>query len=101
MKNPSKVVCLTNMVGPGEVDDDLEPEVREECHNKYGEVTKCLIFEIPGNPDNEAVRIFVEFKRMESAIKAMIDLNGRFFGGRLVQGKFYPLDKFNSYELAD
>ena len=101
MKNPSKVVCLTNMVGPGEVDDDLEPEVREECHGKYGEVTRCIIFEIPGAAEDEAVRIFVEFKRMESAIKALVDLNGRYFGGRLVQGKFYSQDKFNSLDLGD
>jgi hypothetical protein len=33
-----------NMVGPGEVDDDLQPEVAEEC-SKYGRVIKCLVFE--------------------------------------------------------
>ena len=33
------------MVGPGEVDDDLQPEVIEEC-SKYGEVSNCLIFEV-------------------------------------------------------
>lgn len=69
MKNPSKVVLLRNMVGPGEVDDDLEPETKEEC-SKYGEVVKCLIFEIKGSvSEEEAVRIFIEFKRVESAIK--------------------------------
>ena len=62
MKNPSKVIllkvscvvacdvclatwCLQNMVGPGEVDDDLQPEVTEEC-SKYGEVVKCLVYEV-------------------------------------------------------
>ncbi|CAN8026329.1 unnamed protein product, partial [Ixodes persulcatus] len=68
MRNPSKVVLLRNMVGPGEVDEDLEPETKEEC-SKYGEVVRCLIFEIPGVSDDEAVRIFIEFKRLESAIK--------------------------------
>lgn len=33
------------MVGPGDVDDDLEPEVAEECA-KYGDVNKCLIYEV-------------------------------------------------------
>lgn len=33
------------MVGPGEVDEELEPEVKEECA-KYGEVAKCVIFEV-------------------------------------------------------
>jgi splicing factor 45 len=33
------------MVGPGEVDDDLEPETAEEC-SKYGEVQKVVIYEV-------------------------------------------------------
>ena len=57
------------MVGPGEVDDDLEPEVKEECNGKYGDVSKVVIFEMPNEPPEEAVRIFIEFKRVESAIK--------------------------------
>ena len=35
------------MIGPGEVDDELQPEVIEEC-SKYGEVNNCLIFEVCG-----------------------------------------------------
>ena len=57
------------MVGPGEVDADLEPETRDECQTKYGDVNKVVIFEVPNVSDDEAVRIFVEFKRMEAAIK--------------------------------
>lgn len=34
-----------NMVGPGEVDDDLQPEVTEEC-TKFGKVINCLVFEV-------------------------------------------------------
>lgn len=102
MKNPSKVVLLRNMVGPGEVDDDLEPETKEEC-SKYGEVVRCLIFEIPGGnvSDDEAVRIFIEFKRLESAIKAVVDTNGRYFGGRIVKASFYDYDKFKRLELGE
>jgi len=54
------------MVGPGEVDDELQAEVREECSKKYGSVKKCLVYEVTStdtkkiNPE-EAVRIFVEF----------------------------------------
>ncbi|MEQ2194932.1 Splicing factor 45, partial [Xenoophorus captivus] len=57
-----------NMVGRGEVDEDLEGETKEECE-KYGKVVKCVIFEIAVVPDDEAVRIFLEFERVESAIK--------------------------------
>ncbi|GFU22617.1 splicing factor 45 [Trichonephila clavipes] len=100
MKCPSKVVLLRNMVGPGEVDEDLEPETKEEC-SKYGEVVKCIIFEIPTGNEEESVRIFIEFKRLESAIKAVVDLNGRYFGGRVVKASFYDVDKFQRLELAD
>ncbi|XP_077496726.1 splicing factor 45 [Amblyomma americanum] len=100
MRNPSKVVLLRNMVGPGEVDDDLEPETKEEC-SKYGEVVRCLIYEIPGVADEEAVRIFIEFKSMASAIKAVVDTNGRYFGGRIVKASFYDHDKFKRLELAE
>ncbi|XP_065223433.1 splicing factor 45 isoform X2 [Planococcus citri] len=99
MKTPSKVVLLKNMVGPGEVDQELEPEVKDECNTKYGDVVKVLIHELPNGEQEEAVRIFVEFKRIESAIKAVVDLNGRFFGGRQVKAGFYNQEKFASFQL--
>ena len=37
---------LRNMVGAGEVDEDLEAETKEECE-KYGTVVKCLKFLVP------------------------------------------------------
>lgn len=110
------------MVGPGSVDDDLEPEVREECQVKYGDVNKVIVYEIPNTSEDEAVRIFVEFKRIESAIKgitcnlsmflidihsnyiyllAVIDLNGRFFAGRQVKAGFYDVEKFLAMELNE
>lgn len=101
MKSPAKVVLLRNMVGPGEVDEDLEPEVKDECNTKYGDVVKVLIYEQPTAAHDEAVRIFVEFKRIESAIKAVVDLNGRFFGGRQVKAGFYSWEKFNNLQLLD
>ncbi|VVD01332.1 unnamed protein product [Leptidea sinapis] len=101
MKSPSKVVLLRNMVGPGDVDEELEPEVKDECNTKYGDVIKVLIFELPNAPSDEAVRIFVEFKRIESAIKAVVDLNGRFFGGRQVKAGFYEVEKFNTLQLNE
>ncbi|XP_036166133.1 splicing factor 45-like [Myotis myotis] len=100
LKCPAKVVLLRNVVGAGEADEDLEVETKEECE-KYGKVGKCVIFEIPGAPDDEAVRIFLEFERVESAIKAVLDLNGRYFGGRVVKACFYNLDKFRVLDLVE
>ncbi|XP_012538792.1 splicing factor 45 [Monomorium pharaonis] len=101
MKCPSKVVLLRNMVGPGEVDDDLEPEVKDECNTKYGDVARVIIHEVIEASPEEAVRIFVEFKRIESAIKAVVDLNGRFFGGRQVKAGFYSSEKLDNLQLMD
>lgn len=88
-------------VGPGEVDDELEDEVGGEC-GKYGTVTRVLIFEItePNFPVHEAVRIFVQFSRPEETTKALVDLDGRYFGGRTVRATFYDEEKFSKNELA-
>nr|VDD06134.1 unnamed protein product [Brassica rapa] len=98
---PTRVLLLRNMVGPGEVDDELEEEVGTEC-GKYGTVTRVLIFEItePNFPTHEAVRIFVQFSRPEETTKALVDLDGRFFGGRTVRATFYDEVKFSKNELA-
>eukprot|EP00850_Spirogloea_muscicola_P022218 SM000283S10690 [mRNA] locus=s283:91153:92645:+ [translate_table: standard] len=98
---PTRIVLLRNMVAPGEVDDELEDEVAGECA-KYGIVTRVLIYEITedGYPPPEAVRIFIQFERAEAATKALIDLDGRFFGGRAVKATFYDEDRFASNELA-
>jgi splicing factor 45 len=55
---------------------------------KYGTVTDVMIFEVttPGYPPEEAVRIFAQFDRTEAATRALVDLQGRFFGGRQVSG---------------
>ncbi|KAF9589831.1 hypothetical protein IFM89_028766 [Coptis chinensis] len=98
---PTRVLLLRNMVGPGEVDDELEDEVASECA-KYGTVTRVLIFEITETnfPVDEAVRIFVQFERSEETTKALIDLDGRFFGGRTVHATFYDEERFGKNELA-
>lgn len=73
MGTPTRVVLLRNMVGPGQVDEDLEDEVANEC-SKYGQVQSVMIFEVTtqGYPDDQAVRIFVEFERMEQATKVWL-----------------------------
>ncbi|GAQ78379.1 G-patch domain containing protein [Klebsormidium nitens] len=98
---PTRVLMLRNMVGPGEVDDELEEEIAGECA-KYGQVLKVLIFEVtdPSWPANEAVRIFVQFEKADFAMKALIDLDGRFFGGRVVKVTFFSEEKFAAHQLA-
>ncbi|KDO17803.1 hypothetical protein SPRG_16790 [Saprolegnia parasitica CBS 223.65] len=95
------VLLLQNMVGPGEVDDDLEGEVKEECQSKYGPVVKCIVYEVTtGVPAHEAVRIFVEFLNESDAAKALAGLHGRFFGGRKLQVSHFEKAKLDRLELA-
>ncbi len=85
----------------GEVDEELEDEVAEECE-KYGPVVRVLIFEVTDGscaPD-AAVRIFVQFLRTESAAKARAEMDGRFFGGRVVRAAFFSEARFEAQQLA-
>ena len=94
--NPSCVVLLKNMVQPGDVDESLAEECKQEC-SKYGPVRTCVIFEIttdPLCPEEECVRTFVCFEKQESAVKAYREMNGRFFGGRQITASFYDEAKF-------
>jgi splicing factor 45 len=99
---PSRVLLLKNMVGPGEVDAGLQGEIGEEC-SKYGEVLKVTVYEVPSAEaaaPEEAVRIFVQFAKQAAAMKAYIDLDGRFFGGRSVWVAFFAEADFEQGSLA-
>lgn len=102
---PSRVLLMTNMVGAGEVDEDLETEVGDECA-KYGKVLKVAVFEVPtlaggrAVPDELAVRIFVKFETVAAAQAAFAETNGRPFGGRKVVSQFYDEARFNKGQLA-
>ena len=52
-----------NMVGPGEVDEDLQPEVTEEC-SKYGDVANCLVYEVRHCSVCIATTVFASIKLM-------------------------------------
>lgn len=97
-RGPTRVVLLTNMVGPGEVDSDLEQETAEEA-GKYGLLKSCTVKESIGAPDHEAVRIFLEYTKTDHASKAYADMNGRYFGGRAVKARFYDEERYAQGDL--
>lgn len=99
---PTRVLLLRNMVGPGEVDDALDGEVKQECGAKYGAVAQCVIFEVRSESirPEARVRIFVQFAELAGAQRAHADLNGRFFGGRCVQATFFSEPRFAKLDLA-
>jgi len=97
---PSPVVVLRNMVGPGEVDANLRFETAQEC-TKYGEVRECEVYESETKSPEEAVRIFVQFANPEQALQALVDLDGRFFARREVRADYYPLEKFQAKQYNE
>jgi len=87
----SRVLCLKNMVGSEEVDEQLQEEIEEEC-SKYGDVENVIIYQERQSEEENAeiiVKIFVQFGHPTHAKKGRDSLNGRFFAGRTVQAQIY------------
>merc|ERR1712142_191162 len=96
--NPCCVMVLRNMVDPGDVDDELEEEVGEECRN-YGIVKKVYVHE-QCEDDVKIVKIFVHFNDEVEVEKACRALNGRFFDGKVVKAEKYPQERFNCKDYS-
>lgn len=101
-QDQSGVIVLRNMVGPEDVDEELEEEINDEC-SKYGEVERVIIYQERQSEEDDAdvlVKIFVEFKDPTSVKSAKNELNGRFFGGRKVKCDIYDQDLFHHSDLS-
>ncbi|XP_064410514.1 poly(U)-binding-splicing factor PUF60 isoform X2 [Latimeria chalumnae] len=101
-KQESTVMVLRNMVGPEDIDDDLEGEVTEEC-GKFGAVNRVIIYQEKQGEEEDAdviVKIFVEFSMPSETHKAIQALNGRWFGGRKVIAEVYDQERFDNSDLS-
>ena len=95
---PSRVLLLTNMVKPDEVDANLLRVINEGC-SEYGKVTKVTYKVARPGLEEETVRIFVQFAEEAAAREAYIGLDGRFFNSRTVRVCFFPEDTFDANRL--
>uniref|UniRef100_A0A6P7F6I9 Poly(U)-binding-splicing factor half pint isoform X2 n=1 Tax=Diabrotica virgifera virgifera TaxID=50390 RepID=A0A6P7F6I9_DIAVI len=102
-KVDSRVVILRNMVGPEDVDEMLQEEIQEEC-SKFGSVERVIIYnEKQSEEDDDSdviVKIFVEFTETYAAERARDVLNGRYFGGRMVQASLYDQTLFDHSDFS-
>uniref|UniRef100_A0A3Q3XDD2 RRM domain-containing protein n=1 Tax=Mola mola TaxID=94237 RepID=A0A3Q3XDD2_MOLML len=101
-RHMSTVMVLRNMVGPDDIDDDLEGEVTEEC-GKFGRVKRVIIYqERQGEEDNAdiIIKIFVEFSEVTDMNRAIQALNHRWFGGRKVVAEVYDQERFDTSDLS-
>lgn len=95
-------MVLRNMVGPEDIDDDLEGEVTEEC-GKFGAVNRVIIYQERQGEEDDAeiiVKIFVEFSDSGEMNKAIQALNNRWFAGRKVVAEVYNQERFNKSDLS-
>ncbi|XP_008299956.1 poly(U)-binding-splicing factor PUF60a isoform X2 [Stegastes partitus] len=101
-KQESTVMVLRNMVGPDDIDDDLEGEVTEEC-GKFGQVKRVIIYQERQGEEDDAdviVKIFVEFMEAAEMNRAIHALNHRWFGGRKVVAEVYDQERFDNSDLS-
>jgi len=91
---PSPAICLINMFVAAEEeakngqgwDVELLDEVKEEC-SAFGKI-------LHASCDKVESRVFLCFEKVEGALQAIAQINGRRFDGRVVQAIQYPLQLY-------
>ena len=66
-------MVLRNMVGPEDLDEELESEVTDEC-GKYGNVNRVIIYQERQGEEEDAeiiVKIFVEFEKTSGKVLSL------------------------------
>lgn len=81
----SCTVALFNMVAPGDIDDELATEVKEECEEQCGKVLDVHVMDATSS--EEYVRVDVTFENAASASEAVKIFNGRMFGDRKITAR--------------
>lgn len=91
---PSPAICLINMFVTAEEEAksgqgwevELLDEVKEEC-STFGKI-------LHASCDKVESRVFLCFEKVEGALQAIAQINGRRFDGRVVQAIQYPLQLY-------
>ncbi|GAA5825069.1 hypothetical protein JCM11251_006087 [Rhodosporidiobolus azoricus] len=83
-QNTTRNVLMKNAFNPEEEterdwDTDLAEDVKGECEDKYGKVADIYVVK------ESQGEIYIRFEAVESAVKAVSGLNGRWFGGRQIE----------------
>ncbi|EER15335.1 RNA binding protein, putative [Perkinsus marinus ATCC 50983] len=84
----SRIMLLKNMVDKGEVDEDLQEDVKEECET-YGTVEEVKVVEV-----GDEVRVFVVFADVTASQKAKKIMHGRTFDQKRIDARYYDEDKY-------
>ncbi|XP_059292015.1 splicing factor U2af large subunit A-like isoform X2 [Lycium ferocissimum] len=97
---PTKVLCLTEVISPQELFDDVEygeilEDMKEEGQ-KFGDLIDVVIPR--PEPDQQMIeghgKVFLEYSDTVGCTTAKAALGGRKFGGNTVVAIYYPEDKY-------
>ena len=84
--------------------DNFFEEVFIECEDKYGEIEEMNVCDNLG--DHLVGNVYIKFKYETDAEQAVVDLNGRWFGGRPIYAELSPVTDFREaccrqYEMGE
>ncbi|XP_075090963.1 splicing factor U2af large subunit B isoform X2 [Nicotiana tabacum] len=103
---PTKVLCLTEVITPQELFDDVEygeilEDMKEEGR-KFGDLIDVVIPR--PEPDHQIIeghgKVFLEYSDVTGCSNAKAALGGRKFGGNTVIAIYYPEDKYYDKDYA-
>ncbi|XP_016489101.1 splicing factor U2af large subunit B isoform X2 [Nicotiana tabacum] len=103
---PTKVLCLTEVITPQELFDDVEygeilEDMKEEGR-KFGDLIDVVIPR--PEPDRQIIeghgKVFLEYSDITGCSNAKAALAGRKFGGNTVIAIYYPEDKYYDKDYA-
>ncbi|BGP17647.1 Phosphatidylinositol-3-phosphatase SAC1 [Rhodosporidiobolus nylandii] len=94
-QNTTRNVLMKNAFNPEEEterdwDLDLAEDVKGECEAQYGKVVDIYVVK------QSQGEIYIRFETVDSAVKALAGLNGRWFGGRQIQASHVGDSLFDS-----
>eukprot|EP01064_Diplonema_japonicum_P003803 TRINITY_DN1249_c0_g1_i4.p1 TRINITY_DN1249_c0_g1~~TRINITY_DN1249_c0_g1_i4.p1 ORF type:complete len:380 (+),score=61.03 TRINITY_DN1249_c0_g1_i4:213-1352(+) len=96
----SECILIRNLVGRGELSDEIKEDVISEMQN-HGNVVHATAHEAAdlSLPDEESVRVFIRFSSKEEAVQAKQALHLRVFDGRFLAVSFFPLKRLLERDL--
>ncbi|XP_030480332.1 splicing factor U2af large subunit B isoform X2 [Cannabis sativa] len=106
-ESPTKILCLTEAISADQLANDEEYEeiledMKDEC-GKFGTVVNVIIprpSSQSGEPTSGVGKVFLEYADTTGCANARNVLNGRKFGGNIVNAVYYPEDRYYSKDFS-
>lgn len=98
--NPA-VCIMTNLIEPEELEDpqeaqELADDITSECE-KFGPLADSIKIHI--SPVNGKVSVFVKYKKSTDCLDAVRAMNGRWFAGRQIVSKPFPVNLYDTHSF--